>query len=742
MGFPVPPTWALTYRAYEAYGTDREGTLAHLRDELTRLPSSKTWAVRSSADVEDQVGKSFAGQFSTFLGVRGVDDLVTAVEAIWASARSSQVSDYAQRGSGGDITVRMGVIIQEMVEPVYSGVSFSRDPVTGRNEVTIEAIEGSGDGLVQRGFEPLDQRTGGVPEDMLALLKRGTSAIARRMGRDVDIEWAYDGHRLWWLQVRPITANDKVTIYSNRMAKEMLPGIIMPLVWSVNIPLNNGAWIRIFQGITGRKDLDPFTLSKMFHYRVYFNMGEIGKIWESLGLPSDSLERLTLEGMGNGMDMRIDPRTAACVPRIALFAIKMLGWPGKVDRFINTYEAKCRDLAAHDLGLMSDQELLGRYQELFLINREGAYYNIITVLLTAMFTSVLKRMLEDRGESLEGVEWNSLQCKLMDCYPNSSMGRLNSLYRSLPEDVRTTIDQKGPMVVKGMRGAERFIREWEMFLERFGHLSESGNDMTRPPWRERPMELMKAVRDTPEVPARAARKSISEVGSRPFTSLFLTGIASRASRYSVLKERMGSAYSLGYGLFRPLFLELGARLEKRGHLGSREDVFYLYLEELKGNLDGDGKDLLSIVVSRKEEIIRVGNMPLPEVIFGEQLPPLIDPRAIVHRGLATSKGYYRGRTRIVRNVSELDRVRTGDVMVIPYSDVSWSSAFSRAGAVISESGGILSHSSILAREYGIPSVVSVPHAMTLPDDAEVVVDGFKGLVYLDPGRPGPSSPFP
>ncbi len=72
--------------------------------------------------------------------------------------------------------------------------------------------------------------------------------------------------------------------------------------------------------------------------------------------------------------------------------------------------------------------------------------------------------------------------------------------------------------------------------------------------------------------------------------------------------------------------------------------------------------------------------------------------------------------------------------MIPYSDVGWTPLFARAGAVIAESGGILSHSSIIAREYNIPAVVSVKHAMNLRDGELVEVDGYKGLVYLKESR--------
>ena len=71
---------------------------------------------------------------------------------------------------------------------------------------------------------------------------------------------------------------------------------------------------------------------------------------------------------------------------------------------------------------------------------------------------------------------------------------------------------------------------------------------------------------------------------------------------------------------------------------------------------------------------------------------------------------------MVRGLRDFDRVQPGDVLVIPYSDVGWTPLFARAGAVVAESGGMLSHSSIVAREYQIPAVVSVPGAMRLQDE--------------------------
>ena len=93
--------------------------------------------------------------------------------------------------------------------------------------------------------------------------------------------------------------------------------------------------------------------------------------------------------------------------------------------------------------------------------------------------------------------------------------------------------------------------------------------------------------------------------------------------------------------------------------------------------------------------------------------PRLASRARYLAGIPSSRGYYRGPVRVIRQASDFDKLQRGDVLVIPYSDVSWTPLFTRAGAVIAEAGGMLSHSSIVAREYNLPCVVSVPGACRL-----------------------------
>ncbi len=76
--------------------------------------------------------------------------------------------------------------------------------------------------------------------------------IEKQFGKPVDLEWVHDGEHLHWVQVREITSFRNLNVYSEKMAREMLPGLIKPLIWSVNIPLVNGAWVRILTELIGK----------------------------------------------------------------------------------------------------------------------------------------------------------------------------------------------------------------------------------------------------------------------------------------------------------------------------------------------------------------------------------------------------------------------------------------------------------------------------------------------------------
>jgi pyruvate,water dikinase len=205
-----------------------------------------------------------------------------------------------------------------------------------------------------------------------------------------------------------------------------------------------------------------------------------------------------------------------------------------------------------------------------------------------------------------------------------------------------------------------------------------------------------------------------------------------ARQYRLYREAIGSLYTFGYGLFRPYFFALGEHLVRHGILASRDDILFLDFAEVRAAVEDPsaGGDYAQRVAQRQREMEDYRHAAIPETIYGDQPPPLTAHIGDRLTGIATSRGHYTGPARIVRGIGDFPKVQPGDVLVIPFSDVGWTPLFTKAGAVIAESGGILSHSSIVAREYNIPAVVSVNGACQLADNTRVSVDGYKGEVLV------------
>jgi pyruvate,water dikinase len=104
------------------------------------------------------------------------------------------------------------------------------------------------------------------------------------------------------------------------------------------------------------------------------------------------------------------------------------------------------------------------------------------------------------------------------------------------------------------------------------------------------------------------------------------------------------------------------------------------------------------------------------------------------QGVPASKGTYAGPARVVMGEEEFDRLQAGDVLVCPITSPVWSILFPKVGALVTDSGGVLSHPAIIAREYGIPAVVATGNAtQVIQDGQQVIVEGEAGIVrVVDP----------
>ncbi len=723
--FQAPQSWACEWRAQESFLADEKGT----REQLIRECSSiiqpgKAYAVRSSASSEDGEYYSFAGLFQSYLNITGVENIVDTIILIWKSARSPSVIKYISDNHFTD-KIYMGVIIQEMVQATYSGVAFSKNPLTGLSEVIVEASAGLADMMgqttpyrwVNKWGEWIEKpQDPNLPFDMIQEVVYKTKQIAMKYGAPVDIEWAYDGLQLYLLQVRKITTTD-ISIYSNRISKEMLPGIIKPLVYSVNTSLINHQWVNILTRLAGNHSITPESLTGHFYFRAYFNMATFGKIFERLGMPYETLELMMgLENEGQDKPkFHMSTHTVKLIPRFLRFFLSFIRLESRFSKHMSTimndFKASIKKIEQSE----SVEELFHQTLAIFDDMRPIVYYNIVLPLFAMMYNKLLTGQLKKSKIDILNVDMSHIRTNAKQYSPHTALKELNQKYSG--QDQINSIELES---------------DTEKFLNEFGHFSDSGNDFSSKPWRESPQLIQMMITALQPESQINHNKVPYEQLSIPWLKRSYTNMLfRRAGRFAVHREAISYVYTYGYGRFRICFLKIGEHFVKDGILDRPEDIFYLYFDEVRNTVEKKSREAMQFLVEdRKKQIKLVEQVQLPELIFGDQQPPIQTGQTQDYQGIPTSLGVYTGTARVLMGLYEFDKLKHGDILIIPYSDVGWTPLFSKAKAVISESGGMLSHSSIIAREYHIPAIVSVKGACSIRDGTILTVNGYTGKIEI------------
>ena len=748
-GFRVPRTYVCTWEAYLSYLKQDKEVLEIIEAELESLLDSKTaYAVRSSANVEDSLDYSFAGQFDTYLNVNGPKQVLKAIRAVWESAQSDTTRAYLRKiDPDKSIQLMMAVIIQEMIEPVLSGVAFSKNPITAFDEVVLESVKGSGTKLVQEGYTPQRwvNKWGGwveqpeAPEmgiDLAREIVDQTKRLSRMLSRDLDLEWIYDGQDLYWVQLRDITTLGAPNIYSNKIARETTPGLVQPLVWSVTVPIPSRAWVDIITEVIGKNVIDPNSLMRAFHYRAYHNMGIFGRVFEGLGLPRESLEMImgiVPPGAGKA-PIKPSLKTVMLTPRFVRFFWDKWTFAKKLEE---NYPRLFREAHRHPVDPvpeLDERDLLAVIDEIIPLCEEASYYTIVTILLMQIYNGLLKARLRSLGVDFQRFDLTEGMTELSQYDPNVSIGMLNRKFEQLDEAEKKRIITGGYDAFQHMEGIDDLQKDVADFFEKFGHLSDSTGHFGANPWRETPdliIELITNYQAPKEIPTDTVR--FGELPLKGLNGRAIKLFYHRARQFRFLRERYSSLFSYYLMLFRAYYLSIGEKLVKHQLLHSNEDILFLYDEEVRDFIQGKrtGESFAKLASQRKDDLLRCKDAIMPDVIFGDELPPIITSFSEKLSGTPTSRGYYTGPAKVILGVGDFGKLETGDVLVIPYSDVSWTPLFTKAGAVVAESGGILSHSSIIAREYGLPAVVSVAGAtQQLQDGKFITVDGYQGGVTI------------
>ncbi|HLF71505.1 MAG TPA: PEP-utilizing enzyme [Dehalococcoidia bacterium] len=282
-------------------------------------------------------------------------------------------------------------------------------------------------------------------------------------------------------------------------------------------------------------------------------------------------------------------------------------------------------------------------------------------------------------------------------------------------------------------------------LDRFGSTSNAEmQDM--PTWREDASIPLASVRAFAAQPDGHGPREASEAARRRRLELEATlrkqaetdaTVAALLPLLEVAQEHLPTTEDHNFladermqAASRMRWLSIGRLLQTKGAIGDPEDVFLLNRRELLAALEANvapSRDELRERRAFREACILVAAPP----VLGKATEASLEP--LVIRGIAASQGTYRGRAVLVDTLDEAaERLKPGDILVCRSTTPPWTPFFGIIGALVTNSGGALSHAAVVAREFGIPAVVGTTTATTqVRDGATITVDGSAGTVTLE-----------
>jgi pyruvate,water dikinase len=787
-GFPVPPGFGVTVAAFESCCPPQTGSgrleIGEIPPDIAReIIDSYTClghpavAVRSSATAEDTREFSFAGQYESFLQIVGTDRLLHAIRDCWASLWSVRAVGYRERVAPGAAPPAMGVIVQAMVPARASGVMFTANPVTSdREEIVITANPGLATLVVSGRVTPdtyrLDKAKVKVRERYIAekverevaeddatrvvpvpekrrrastLTRRQCSELGRlglgiegHFGAPQDIEFVHDGRRFFIVQSRPITGlvswAKKGTFLARSSMIELMPRPVSPLFETTYLPLGTEVLKRLAResGIAL-----PSAVGQLVTINGYvFGQADPSKVHllSALRLPSVRAYRRYLANLWKSGWRRTE---------LAQYQRTVTKW-----KDLDAQRAKPSTLWD---GIIDVSRANAHFFRTVMVNRMSGQIETCFTRLYPLVVPTGRRV--PLAVLLRG----------HDTEVTRAEKELHALCQAVREDdaLRTVLVESPAGEVEDRLRLSPAGRAWlsrfHEYLDRNG-FQISNLDFMEPTLGECPALLLARIRlflaDEARIPrVEQARRERLGAEARlraslgPVRRAVVSWMLALLDYGQVLREDVLFFFGLGWPVVRRFILELGARMVRAGFLVDPADVFFITAAELHqafcAQPEVDAEQMKRNVHERRERWKQNQALKPPVLlpglfkVFGLRLSRWMPEFGAAGagngiRGIPVSPGRVTAPASVIHSIREFDRMKPGNVLVAPMTSPAWTPLLAMAAGVVTDIGGVLSHASIVAREYGIPAVIGTGVASRRIADGQVVtVDGDVGRVTID-----------
>jgi pyruvate,water dikinase len=573
-------------------------------------------------------------------------------------------------------------------------------------------------------------------------------------------------------------------------AREVMPDVATPMMLSVIDALLSDFIDPVFRLLC--MDRGDHPIYGLVAGRLYFNGNIWGAVFRDLP-GTKGLDFMKSAGGHKGLQKVIDRLQNAAdedlpdmkfkrykfflkIPLIILGALA--NTPNKGRRVLVKAAAENEQWSRLNSAGMTTEEIAACCQEIMikLTERLGLILYLFSVLgALPVLEMVCRRWLSDggtkAGKLLAGMGGMVDAAAGLDIWRLAAMAHSNGEvrdlilsgkdWRTIEEELcrgRPALESRAEPAPSSSRGCPRhdsgreFLAEWNRFMLLHGHHCRGELELYNKRWIETPDYVLKFVRshitqvgkiDPVQNFAAAAkqRRQLEQQCRRhlknPIKRTIFNHLLARAQHGSVFRENAKSEVIKVLTVMRIMLVELGKRLADKRVLENDDDVFFLRQEEIDPVVNGRSDfDIHQVIAARRAEYDKNSSVTPPDVVFGKfdpdnYVPDNVDEQAQELKGLGVSPGTATGKARVILRADTDEQLLAGEILVAPFTDPGWTPYFIPACAIVMDEGGVISHGSIVAREYGIPAVVNVGSGTRVIKTGQTIqVDGNRGVVKI------------
>jgi pyruvate,water dikinase len=576
-----------------------------------------------------------------------------------------------------------------------------------------------------------------------------------------DLEWSIDRQgTLWWLQLRPVTSLDEVhlnefdekpryfpPIYTRANIGEMMPGPVTPLTLSTFGKAIEKATQQLYVSSGAQKNYsDGFIYIHSFYNHLFMDVQALYEIPRHVWLSRK--ENVDYSVIGDVVE-GIEVERETGLPVAILNFIKMI-------RFVNggpKMSKKLRQLHT-EFKIDCPDNIKSCYEQIDenipVLDKAYLLHYVTSSQSGSLFATILNILAKGKKPGRE--HHQKVASMFMDIPDVESANVIHSIDElagllSMVPDVeekfvRVPVEQA--VVYLKSEAPEDIRKFWNDFIRRHGYRCVREAELREIEWAIDPTPVIeglkaktKAVMGGHKQPKRESitggNKGLLD-GIAFFGKLIIKKILPKA-RASVARREQSKAHAIGIQFqFKKAYRHLAELLVKADYLDDTDQIFFLLHTEI-GDLirSGDTVSYTEKASQRRKLYPELQALSFPDVTKGIPVP--VESNGSDGdgklKGIPVSRGVVKGKVHLVRNLEEAGKVKKGEIMVVQYTDVGWTPYYGIIAGLITEIGSPLSHGAVVAREYGLPTIVSVKGALaTLIDGQLIRLDAVHGKVEL------------